>query len=435
MCESVPTPPISLVKRRLSTAASKGILTTLTTLTMLTFLTANVAAGELTLVDGIPHLINSDTPRDGLETMTLSESWRVGGDEDEIFFGAVTSAAVDDDGNIYLLDMQLSQVQVYSPDGEYLKTLSREGEGPGEVRRPRYLLFMPDGTLGIVQMFPGKIVKIDLEGTPAGMVTPFGNDPTVGGFNNLDRVSFRGGNLVFCGTRMTRTDDGPLRTQYLGSFAEDGSEIVRYLENSTRPNFSQPKFNEKEEYFVDRGRWALGPDGRVYTAPIRDSYAIHVFSPEGKLERVIERDLEPWKRTQNEKNRVAEGLVIVINGRRMEIEKKIEDYEPSVARLQVTDDGFLWVLNSRSTREQPDGIFQTYDVFDPEGHFVKQVAVACEGSGQDDGMMILNNGRVIVIKGMIAAIRTMIGRGDSEEEDTEEEVVPLEVVCYKVASS
>jgi sugar lactone lactonase YvrE len=432
MCASVPTPPTRPVKRRSSARARQAILTPLV---ILTALAANVAAGELTLVDGVAHIKNSDTPRDGVETMVLSETWRIGGEDDEIFFGAVTSAAVDDEGNVYLLDMQLSQVQVYSPDGKYLKTLSREGEGPGEVRRPRYLLFMPDGTIGLVQVFPGKIVKIDLEGNPAGMVTPFGNDPTVGGFNNLDKVSFRGGNLVFCGTRMTRLDDGPQRTQYLGSFTEDGTEKVRYLEISTRPDFSQPKFNEKEEYFVNRGRWAVGPDGRVYTAPIRDSYAIHVFRPDGTLDRVIEREMQPWKRTQAEKDRVGEGLVVVINGRRMDIEKKIEDYEPDIARLQVTDDGFLWVLSSRSTREQPEGIFQTYDVFDSEGHFVKQVAVACEGNGQDDGLMMLGDDRVIVIKGMIAALRSMFSRGTEETSDADEQIEPLEVVCYRVASS
>ena len=34
---------------------------------------------------------------------------------------------------------------MYSPDGERLTILSREGDGPGETRIPANLLFMPDG--------------------------------------------------------------------------------------------------------------------------------------------------------------------------------------------------------------------------------------------------------------------------------------------------
>ena len=35
--------------------------------------------------------------------------------------------------NVYLLDHHLKQVEVISPDGEHLLTLSREGDGPGEL--------------------------------------------------------------------------------------------------------------------------------------------------------------------------------------------------------------------------------------------------------------------------------------------------------------
>ena len=53
----------------------------------------------------------------------------------------------DDDGNIYLLDSQLSEVKVFSPDGEPLKTLSREGDGPGEFRALSSVHVLPGDTL------------------------------------------------------------------------------------------------------------------------------------------------------------------------------------------------------------------------------------------------------------------------------------------------
>ena len=82
----------------------------------------------------------------------LEELWRAGGD-DELLLGRIEEVRLGPDGNLYLMDQQLSQVLVLSPDGEYMRTLSREGEGPGEVRRPAGMLFMPDGNLGLLQPF------------------------------------------------------------------------------------------------------------------------------------------------------------------------------------------------------------------------------------------------------------------------------------------
>ena len=70
-------------------------------------------------------------------TVQLEEIWRVGGEDDEeILFGVVAFGVLDEEGNMYLLDSQLSQVLVINPEGELIDTLGREGEGPGEMRQP-----------------------------------------------------------------------------------------------------------------------------------------------------------------------------------------------------------------------------------------------------------------------------------------------------------
>ena len=48
--------------------------------------------------------------------------------------------------------------------------LGREGDGPGEFRRPIALEFLPGERLGVVQRIPGRIVCLDLEGEPRGVV-------------------------------------------------------------------------------------------------------------------------------------------------------------------------------------------------------------------------------------------------------------------------
>ncbi len=84
-----------------------------------------------------PAAVTSDNPAvaaeivlEGLEVV-LSDA-----DIDLSFPAAID---VDADGNIWLVDRRLHQMLVVSPKGEVLRTIGRNGEGPGEFRGPRGL--------------------------------------------------------------------------------------------------------------------------------------------------------------------------------------------------------------------------------------------------------------------------------------------------------
>jgi len=71
-------------------------------------------------------------------TVKLEHLWTVGGDtedEDE-FFGVIADIEIDNSGNVYLLDSQLAEVKIYTKDGELIRTIGREGEGPGSSVSP-----------------------------------------------------------------------------------------------------------------------------------------------------------------------------------------------------------------------------------------------------------------------------------------------------------
>ena len=80
----------------------------------------------------------------------------------------------DADGNLYILDAQNSRVVKVGPDGQFLATLGRSGEGPGEFTRPMsfsvtrsgevrvfdmghqgFTVFNPDGSLKSTARVPG----------------------------------------------------------------------------------------------------------------------------------------------------------------------------------------------------------------------------------------------------------------------------------------
>lgn len=48
--------------------------------------------------------------------------------------GEITSLAIADDGTIYAMQKRPATVLVFGPDGNFLRTVGREGDGPGELR-------------------------------------------------------------------------------------------------------------------------------------------------------------------------------------------------------------------------------------------------------------------------------------------------------------
>ena len=106
---------------------------------------------------GVPRVYRAD------------ELWRAGdadGDGD-VILGVIAGVTTDEDGRVYVLDGQLSTIHVFAAHGEYRGTLSREGDGPGESRRPTDLTMLGPDRLAFTHPFPGRVITLELDGTPA----------------------------------------------------------------------------------------------------------------------------------------------------------------------------------------------------------------------------------------------------------------------------
>lgn len=395
---------------------------------------AAVLAGEEVLVDGVPHIRNGAVASEGVETLELVERWRVGGDDDDVFFGSIAQVLADVEGNIYVMDSQLAQVAVYSPDGELLRFLGGEGEGPGEISRPGDMFFHPDGTLGMVQGFPGKVVKVDLEGNPAGSMNISDGETGQGRFGVLVSGLARGGNLVMCGFYMAFSQQGGMdQTFYLSRCDEQGVELHRYLSKSYFINYGDFVLEEQGIDFVWSGRVTLGPDGRVYAAPERNRYAIHVYLPDGTLEHVIEREYKSRQRDEADKQQAR--LTLEAVGHNYPVPPRdvsVLEADADIQGLQVTADGELWVTSSRDVAELPDGMLSQFDVFDGQGHLLRKLQVRSAGDPLRDALYLLNASQAVVVTDALDAFRSMQGVSGGDDGD-DGEVAPIEIVCYEIA--
>ena len=231
-------------------------------------------ATEVVTVDGVPHVRNGASPRDGQRTVELRELWRVGGEDDDTLFGLIPRVCTDQEGNVYVLDSQLCQVSVDARDGELLRTIFREGEGPGEVREPRDMLLLADGRVGLIQEFPGVVVMVDPEGLPAGRMSIGGTD---GGIHSLTASQGGDGMVLLTGTHHDDSTPGISgRDNFLECYTTDGELVARFAQAHSQYDFSDFVFNERQHMPPFWFCFAAGTDGTVYTVHDRDRYAITV---------------------------------------------------------------------------------------------------------------------------------------------------------------
>lgn len=384
--------------------------------------------GKEEMKDGVLHVVNPSQPSQGVVTVDLAEQWRIGGnsDDENEFFGVISQCVENGEGEIFLLDTQLSEIRVFTREGEYIRTIGREGEGPGEFRNASDMYIGLGGKVGVVQVWPGKIVQMTQFGEP---LDDF-RLPEVegGGFQLVFVTRATADRLVVAGSRQARAEGKMMETKYLKAFDAAGEELAQYHSTSNETRYGGMKF--EEEKFADyQRRWALAGDGRVAAAIDFGAYAIHVWNPNGTLQRIIHREYESLRRSSAELARfqkMYDGFTRWNPNSTFEI----SDIHMDVNQIFFRDDGSMWVMTSREIYDRAEGIMAEFDVFDRDGRFVREVRMKGEGNPEEDGFFFVGD-RLYIVTSQLTALMAQLGIS-GEEDDYGEEAEPVSVICYQL---
>ena len=395
-----------------------------------------IVAATAALAEPAAVTLPADPP--STRSAELVEQWRIGGEDDEdILLGVVFDAKVGASGDVYLIDRQLSQVLVISPEGELVTTLGREGQGPGELNQPHGLLLLDDDKVGVIQGFPGKVTVINPDDTPGGEIH-IGGPPEDGGFNFVRELTRCGDHLV--GQRGRATFDmesgKSVSTNTLSVMNLEGIDEAVVAEHTQESDMQRRVFDERAE-FSEMNEWAAGgPNGALYTAPVRDEYVINVRGLDGEMTQVLSREFKPRHRDQEDKDELTDGMVIIMNGVRQEIESKALDNDPPIMGLNVANDGRLFVRTCFDQDKLLEvGTAGRFDVISPAGEFVEQLTLTVpEFDATNDRLVFMDGTNYLVIRNFDQAQQAMMaGFGDGEEEEEDlGDAEPLEVVFYKM---
>ena len=93
--------------------------------------------GKIDYENGVKVVKNPEDPVYGEIIFDLEEDLSIGNDSDENYmFYRTGGIATDSQGNIYIVDGGNNRIQKFRKDGQYLQTIGRKGQGPGEFENP-----------------------------------------------------------------------------------------------------------------------------------------------------------------------------------------------------------------------------------------------------------------------------------------------------------
>jgi hypothetical protein len=305
-----------------------------------------------------------------------------------------------------------------------VRTIGRQGEGPGEFQNGADMYWGPGGEIGVVQSWPGKIVMITPEGDPGTtFALPYRDG---GGWQSASRGAGHDGEIILAGTAWTREGEQNVQFTYLKRYDADGNERATYQDNRSEVQFGEFEFDEKTWVDFQR-RWAVANDGRVAAALGFDDYRIHVWNRDGTLDRIIERpDYPAVERTADEK-KTFQAMYDAFTRWNRGSTFKVSDTHQAVERLFFREDGTLWVQSGAERWRAGDGVFTSFDVYDTQGQFVRTVAFVADADAAEDGLFFAGE-NIYVVTDLYNAMMARIGGGDEADVDMDAE--PVTVISF-----
>lgn len=138
-------------------------------LTMVLMMISTLAYSQkIETIDGVRVVHNEKGGKWGNKPEISIKLLRTIGDidtEDEnLAFNMPSDIMMDEAGNIYILDSSNQRIQKISPEGKYLATIGRKGQGPGEFENPTSFDIDPKGFLYVLDTSQNRIQVLKPDG-------------------------------------------------------------------------------------------------------------------------------------------------------------------------------------------------------------------------------------------------------------------------------
>jgi hypothetical protein len=347
--------------------------------------TAKEHTFEVSVVEGVTRAVSSAIPKyaeplfEYEEVLWLNQDY----DRPESLLYQAGAFEIGDDGCFYGVDFGDHRIVVFDEEGEYLRSIGREGEGPGEFRYPS-LLWIRDGRLAVYDSNQSRTLIFSTDGTYLESVS-------------LPLIGFNAGTLypledryVLTGTEPDYEDPDDMKMRYWGMVVSTGGDTLCRVEAKPwsmgrRINIPGYSISTSARVFYAMRSSIAYEDGFGFLCYCTDEPVIRWYDLDGGLEREIVIELEPEPVTDEERRGIQRSLQRSVDNApddqrkaMMEAMQKhavIPNEKTFWASVSVDDYGYHWLAyHTDYSIEDTAERLRRFRVLSPEGEYLGDTA-------------------------------------------------------------
>lgn len=325
---------------------------------LITISLAGVDKIEVKIIDGVQVVFNpkNPAPPKGEPTkLVLKEEFSLGeGKKEEEIFSEISSIAVDDEGNIYLLDRKENKILVFDKKGKYLRSFGKKGQGPGEMSGPVGIHLTPAKELLVEDSLNQRFIFFSLDGKflkNISTVKFFG----LGGVELDSQNNMIAQIIVMGNNKLTRE---------IKKFDKEMNPLFT-VASYDFPNILTGKINPFGLLII----YTVGKDDSIFISN-PDQYEIKVLNSQGKVIKRILKEYEPVAVTEEHKKEIlarlpAEAFAVKD---RIEFPKVFPPYR----NFSLDEKGTIFVETFKRGKMKEERLF---DVFDAKGNYIAKITL------------------------------------------------------------
>lgn len=309
--------------------------------------------GTIEEENGVIVVKNPKQPMYGEEVFSIKDELSIGVAEGrkEYMFSRAGDIAVDEEEKIYTLDIKECHIKVFNKNGEYLKTIGKRGQGPGEMRSPRSLVITPQQEILVNDASARKLHFFTLDGDFLRAVSQSKM------WNFSSPKADQKGNIVagyMIPDQEVTYDLKKFDSQLKELFTIFSIKVLKY-----------PYLNP----FFPRCYWEITKEDNIIWG-FPDKYELQVLNPDEKLLKKIVKDHTPIKITQEEKDDIINETFGGYDNLSSDAKLVWNKHHNAFRYLSLDEAGRIFV---RTYEKAADGVSYYYDVFDAEGKYIAKI--------------------------------------------------------------
>lgn len=324
----------------------------------------------------VEFIHNPAEPLYGEITLELEEDLILGSESDENYlFYRVWDIQADAKGNIYVLDSGANRIQKYDKNGRYLRTIGRQGQGPGEFERPIILTIDKKNNL-----YVGEMVKIHMF-DPEGKFVKTTTIP----FFYMNFTPDGKGNFIVTG-RITIEGAQNLGVLILDSDGEISKKIAEF------PGLPMHEtgMTISHDYSPEIRSAAMTNMGIVYG--YNRDYKLYIVDWSGKNIIIFEKEEPTHAISRKEKSKIINDLVkntanAELGWSKSVVEKmaNLPKHRPFFDRIRVDDEGRIYIRRRQSVLDESGEM--AFDIFGNDGYYLYSTKLPFVPMSIRDGFM------------------------------------------------